>query len=576
MAKRNKVGIGLDVGSRSVQLAVLRSKKGGICLEKVASCDLPHEAVIEGQVMDSQAVCERIAGLLKNQHLKGKEAAISVGGRRVLIKKITTDEMSDEELKSTIAYEAKGALPFDISEVSLDYAPMPQDGENGRMDVLLVAAKNEMVFDATETLRWAGGRPALLEAEPFALQAALTEAGYVDEQSVVAALHIGFQSTEVSLFVHGQFDLNRSLTVGGKNYVESLIRELGIPFERATTLLARSDRTEEESECLDRIARQMSDKLAEQVEKAFPEYFGAGADRPATRIVLCGGGAHLPVLESALRQRLGVEVEIVNPFRNFVLPAKTEPGSLEMIAPNYTAAVGLALRAMGDVHPGFNLLFPTDRPGYKRTTYAGLSTVLPILGVSAILFVVVMLHLSQETKLSALHDRLKQIGKETDLYRDKIAVVEELNRKRADVAARVDVISQLDRDRFTRVRVMELLNGTLPELTWLDDVQDATTARGPGINIIGLTSSNLKVSQFMTNLLQSPMVRGVDLLVSEQTEVAGTPVTRFTLQATIPELTSYQPPADKPENQIKKGTQAIREKRAAEAKRQLQRETGKK
>jgi type IV pilus assembly protein PilM len=564
MPKRAKLGIGLDVGSRSVQLAVVRSKKDGVTVERVASKEIGHDALVEGMVMDSEAICNTISELLKENHVSGKEAAISVSGRRVMIKRITTDEMSDDELDATIGYEAKSNLPFDPNEVSMDYARLPQDVDTGRMEILLVAAKNEIVFDAVETLRWAGGKPALLEAEPFALQAALTESGYLEDEGVVAALQIGFQSTNAVLFNRGQYEGDRDLNVGGKNYVEGLIRELGISFDRAAALLAQTNRTAEEQETLVRVANQVCATLAEQVERSFPEHFGSGPENSGVQIVLCGGGAFLPMLEAELRGHFG-EVVVANPFRHLDVNPKTLSPDVTDHGPSYTAALGLAMRALGDTYPGFNLLFPSDKPSYKTRNYAGLKTILPVVGFSALIFGMGMIYLVQSNTLSSLNHKVTAIRKETDLYRDKIAMVEDLNKKRNDVAARIDVISDLDRSRFARIRVMQLLSNSLPELTWLTGVQEIGTERGPGLSVSGVSSSNLKVSQFMSNLLQSPQVRGVDLQVSEQTEIGGTNVTRFTLQVALPGLGLATAPAAKPVDQLKRGEQAVRDQKKAQA-----------
>ncbi|MFZ5434100.1 MAG: type IV pilus assembly protein PilM [Calditrichota bacterium] len=567
MAKRTKTGIGLDIGSRSVQLAVLRTKKNAISVERIASKELPHDAIVEGLVIDSQVVAERIAELLHENHIKGKEAAISVGGRRVMIKKVATDEMSDDELSATIAYEAKNNLPFDISEVSFDYARLPEDVDTGRMEVLLVAAKNEVVADTVDHLRRAGGKAGILEAEPIALQAALSEAGYLDDESTVAALQIGFQTTDVTVYKRGAYESNRNLNIGGKTYIEALIRDLGIPFEKATGILSGTQRSPDEEAALVRVAQQVSEKIAEQVERSFSEYFGIGAEAPVTKIVMCGGGAHLPMLETTLHQRFGIEVAIADPFRHFEMNVKgMDASAAQSIAPDYTAAVGLALRALDQDHPGFNLLLPQDKPGHKRTQYAGLSTVLPVMGFSVLLFGVVMVYLSQESKLMSLEKQLGAVRKEADLYRDKIALVEELSQKRADIAARMDVISELDRNRFARIKIMQILNNALPPLTWITSVQETGTPRGPGINLSGITSSNLKVSEFMTNLLQTKLVNGVDLLVSEQSEIADVSVTRFTLQVSFPSLGIREPTAAKRPDMLKQGAAAIRERRAAEEK----------
>jgi Tfp pilus assembly protein PilN len=279
------------------------------------------------------------------------------------------------------------------------------------------------------------------------------------------------------------------------------------------------------------------------------------------------------MLEAALRERFGREVVIADPFRRFEVRDKGVSSIAADAAPDYTAAVGLALRAMGDEYPGFNLLLAADRPEYKKSAYAGLGTVVPVVGISALLFGIVMVHLAQESKLAGLHARLQEVRKESALYRDKIALVEELSRKRADVATRIDVISGLDRNRFARVRLLQLATDNLPALTWVTNVQESKTPRGPGFNLSGVTSSNLKVSEFMTNLLQSDGVQAVDLLVSEQTEIAEIEVTKFTLQVVMPELGVAEPAPAQPVNLIKKGAQALREKREVED--QLKKEASK-
>jgi type IV pilus assembly protein PilM len=572
MTRRTKVGIGIDVGSSSVQLAVLRTGKTGIGVDCVDSRSLPHDAVVDGTVMDSQLVCDKISEMLQQHKLKGKPVALSVSGRRVMIKRISTEEMSDDELKSAILFEAKSNLPFDLGEVTLDYAKMGQDSESGRMDVLLVAAKNERVFDAVEPIAWAGAKPLILEAEPFALQAALAESGYLDENLVIAAIQLGFQSTDVVTFDHGQFESTRSFNVGGKSYVEGLMREMGLSFEKAANLLAKSQLGEDERASVMIVAHRVADRIAEQIERGMPSHFGAIADHPVDRVVLCGGGAHLPMLDAALRARLGCEVEIADPFRNLDVATSVRDPELGA-APEYTAAIGLALRALGDEHFGFNLLPPQDRPGAAAAKYAGAKTVIPVVGISAVILGMAIAHIAQENQLAELNRQLADVKSEADVYRDKIALVEDLTAKRADVSARIDVITDLDKNRFARVKMLQIVNDALPELTWITAINEAPTPRGSGLNITGVTSSNLKVSQLMSNLLKQPGVKGVDLLVSEQGMIADVAVTNFTLQCGFPELGLSPKTQPKPENLLAKGAAALKEKRKTED--QLKKETSK-
>ncbi|MCB9366695.1 MAG: type IV pilus assembly protein PilM [Calditrichaeota bacterium] len=562
MAKRNKYGIGIDIDSKRIHVAGLKASGEGVTVEKLACVDLPQESLVDGAWMDGLALSEILANLAKDLHLKGKDVAVSVGGRQLMIKKITTDDMSDDELRGAIEYEADANLPFNISQVSLDYARQHQDVDSGRMEVLLVAAKNEVVFDSTEPLAWAGMKPTLLEAAPFAIQAALTESGYLDDEGIVGVLHIGFQSTEVMLYEFSQFETSRSIPTGGKAFVEGLIRRCGFGFEKALGVLARDSRTEEEQDALDVVARATSERLAEQIERALPEYLGVLAEKPISKLLLCGGGANLPCLQSAIRHRFGLDVEVANPFRRMNSAGKDVSIPEGGDGAGYSCAIGLALRAMGGEHPGFNLIFTEDRPETKRASYLGASAIVPILGFSAVLLGILIVHLNQVTKLNGLEARLEAIREETDLYRDKIAVVEDLTVKRADVSSRIDVIRELDRNRFARLDVLEMLARRLPSLTWLTSTKEAPTPNGSGIHVSGITSSNTKVAEFMTALLQEPEVRAVDLLVTQQTEIAGTEVTEFTLQVAIPTI-EIQVAKPRKDNLLKKGADAIKETNAA-------------
>ncbi|MBK8128647.1 MAG: PilN domain-containing protein [bacterium] len=173
-----------------------------------------------------------------------------------------------------------------------------------------------------------------------------------------------------------------------------------------------------------------------------------------------------------------------------------------------------------------------------------------------------IVHLSQQNRLSALESRLEAIRSETDIYRDKIAVVEDLTMKRADVSERIDVIQELDRNRFARVEVLEMLARRLPSLMWLTEVKESPTPNGAGVHVSGMTSSNTRVAEFMTALLNEPRVKAVDLLVTQSNQIGETDVTEFTLQITIPTI-EMQAIKSKRENLIKKGAAAVKEKNKA-------------
>jgi type IV pilus assembly protein PilM len=564
MIGQTKRAVGVDIGSQRIKLVVLKKSKKGMELEHFFVEPLPVGCIVDHQIVDGFPLQDMLSKLTRASRTRGKDVATALYGKQVMIKKITTDQMSEEELAAAIPYEAEQSLPFDVREVTIDYVSLPRDLDVEGMEVLLVAAKNDLVHSVTDALREAGCRPGLLEVEPFALQAALTENGDLDEKSSVAVLQIGFQASTITLFQSGQFEGTRDINIAGKSFIEALIRLRGIPFERAVAILSRDRLAKADESALDEVIRQIGDRMSEAVIRSFPSNFGTTPEQPVTRLLLCGGGAHLPGIVPVLTERLGTEVEVADPLR-FVLPATNgRDDERRAAAPDLATAVGLALRGLGDLYPGFNLLPAEERKDAKKGRLIGAKVVVPVLALAVALLFMVIATIVQENKLGILRKNLADVEKETALYADRIAVVEELSQKRNDIAARINLIEQLDHDRFLRIHLLDEINRSLPSLTWLTSVREDNKAGVPSLIVEGVTSSNLRVAELMSNLLESPYLTDVKLTVTEKGEIAHTGVTKFTLQSTIKSLTPAKPTTPQREDAVAAGARAVRSARAAQ------------
>lgn len=582
MVRRARRAVGVDIGTHRIKIVVLKRSKTGIELEHFRIEPLPYGSVVDHHVMDGFLVSETLSRMVKASGTRGKEVATALYGKGVMIKKILTDQMSEDELAAAIPYEAQQSLPFDVSEVTLDYAAPPQDLDAEGMQVLLVAAKNDLVHSTIDILRDGGCRPALLELEPFALQAALIENGDIDDKTTLAILQIGFQLSTITFFHLGHFEGAAQINIAGRTYVEELIRRRGITFDRAMAILSGERLSKGDESALQEIAWQTGEKLADAVavirsfswnlgsvaEQAAspipPSSVGQESEQPRSRILLCGGGAHLPGIVPVLTDKFGTEVEVADPLR-FALPATDrQQDEVRAVAPDLMTAVGLALRGLGDPYPGFNLLPLEERKGAKKGHLAGATVVLPILGFALLLLTIVITTVVQENKLGILKNGLAEVRQETALYADKIAVVEELTAKRNDTATRITLIEQLDHDRFLRIHILDEINRALPSLTWLTSLRKEDKGEGLAIVLEGVTSSNLKVAEFMGNLVASPYFVDVDLTITEKGEIAQTGVTKFTVGAAIIAASEDMLTSPKKEDAIAKGVQAVRQARAAQ------------
>ena len=141
---RNLVGV--DIGSSSIKVCEIKEgRKGTRSLTRFAYHPLPPQSIVDGHIMNSGAVVEGLEKLFHRQ--RRKDVALRISGHSVIIKKVTMPLMTAEELREQISWEAEQHIPFDVSEVELDYQVLRQRQDEGQMDVLLVAAKKEEIQD---------------------------------------------------------------------------------------------------------------------------------------------------------------------------------------------------------------------------------------------------------------------------------------------------------------------------------------------------------------------------------------------------------------------------------------------
>ena len=166
--------VGLDIGSRSVKVAEITETKNGRKLRRFGVADIPPGAIEDGAISDPETVAQVIRQLFKSANIKTNNVALSIGGYSVIIKKINVQTMPEEQLQETIHFEAEQYIPFDISDVNLDFQLLGEVENNpSQMSVFLVAAKKEMVNDYINLATLVGLTPCIVDVKPLPCRTSL-------------------------------------------------------------------------------------------------------------------------------------------------------------------------------------------------------------------------------------------------------------------------------------------------------------------------------------------------------------------------------------------------------------------
>jgi len=348
--KTKKDIIGIDIGSSSAKLVQLRETKGVYHLVNLGLAPLPPEAIVDNAIMDSSSVVEVVTGLVKSLKVKTQNVATSISGHSVIIRKILLSIMTEEEMEASIQWEAEQYIPFEISEVNLDFQILgPDANDPSQMNVILVAAKKDFVNDYVAVFKEAGLNPMVMDVDCFALENAFEiNYGFESEENV-ALINMGASAMNINILKGGESVFTRDIQVGGNMFNEEIQKRLGLSSEDAEAVKLGGELDDVDPGSVSEVIMDAAETLAQEVQRSLDFFSATSADEKVQKIYLAGGVSKTPQVTAALERRLGLPVEVLDPFRQVVVNEKEfDPDYIRSVGPLFPVAVGLAMRRLGD------------------------------------------------------------------------------------------------------------------------------------------------------------------------------------------------------------------------------------
>ena len=339
---RKRTSIGLDIGSGFVKMVEVDHSGDQPEVSRVAMRPLLPDAIVEGEIMDYGLVSETVRGLFQDLGMKGTDVVTAIGGHDVIIKKIEMDRMKESDAREVIRWEAEQHVPFDIKSVELDFQILDPDGPGSQMQVLLVAAKRELVDNKVGLLQDAGVNPVIIDIDAFALHNAFQHNYPDSSDGIIALVNVGHETTNVNILDDGVPILTRDIPFGSRKIREDLQRERGLTAEQAEDVVQARETVHD----LDSFVESSADEVAVGIERASAFLMTREDGDSVGRIFLSGGGARIPGMAETLGRRMNVATELVNSFERVpVQSAAAGDISIEEAAPMLLLPLGLALRA---------------------------------------------------------------------------------------------------------------------------------------------------------------------------------------------------------------------------------------
>jgi type IV pilus assembly protein PilM len=164
----------------------------------------------------------------------------------------------------------------------------------------------------------------------------------------VGLIHIGARYTSINVLKHGLSAFTGDLPVGGESFTEALVHALQLSYEQAEALKVSGGGDAKKSAEVEKLLKPTADYLASEISRTLSVYRAMADEGGIQRIYLSGGGAKTPGLSRIIAERLGVDVELIDPFRGFTVAKGIDSESLAESATALAVGAGLAIRRPGD------------------------------------------------------------------------------------------------------------------------------------------------------------------------------------------------------------------------------------
>ncbi|HIE00227.1 MAG TPA: pilus assembly protein PilM [Thiotrichaceae bacterium] len=355
--------LGIDISSTAVKLLELSQVGKGYKVESYAMEPLQEKAVEDKNIVEMEIVGKAISNAVERAKPRAQHAAIAVAGPSVITKITTMDGgMSDEDMKEAIESDPATYLGQEVEEVHLDWKVIgPNEKEPERVDVLVVACRDETIEARIATLEMSGLKAKVVDIEKYALENAFFSMvaqndPEINDGETIALIEVGATTTSMSVLGKNKTEDDKTAgenrivytheeMFGGKQLTDQIISRYELNYEEAN--LAKRDGGLSDDYETD-ILEPFKVEMAQQISRMVQYYYAQSSYGKLSHILIAGGCAAIPGIIEEINNKVGGHVTIANPFASMSIASRVSKKALMNDAPALMIACGLALRTFDE------------------------------------------------------------------------------------------------------------------------------------------------------------------------------------------------------------------------------------
>ncbi len=346
----SKKVIGLDIGTNSIKVVELDLGQRKTKVLSFGVLPTPAGTLAGGEITDPVTLSQSIRELIQKINSKRKHASVGTWGTAVIVKRVSLPKMDLQLLDEQIRWEAEQYIPFDIQEINLEYHVLTGTQSNvDTMDVLLVAAKKDLIMNYLETVEAAGISCSILDVSSFALANCFVQNRGTQISETAAIFDIGSGITNFVVIENGETVFSRDIPLGGFSYTSDIQKGMGVSIEEAEGFKLDISLGRPAPDDLKPIIQVAHESFCDELSKSLDFFTSTSTHSRIDKIYVTGGGSLMIGLKESLANLSQIPVEVFDPFENIQVDTKVIAQEyIAQISPLAAVAVGLGLRKVGD------------------------------------------------------------------------------------------------------------------------------------------------------------------------------------------------------------------------------------
>jgi type IV pilus assembly protein PilM len=281
---------------------------------------------------------ERLAAALRSffaEHKLSKRVRLGVGNQHLVVRMMRLPAIEDsKEMEAAVRFQAQEQVPMPLDQAVLEHQVVggvpAEEGGSAQVDVVVVAARREMVSSFMEPIRRAGLDPVGVDLAAFgmirALAGARAQPANGEEPGAHAAGAVLYCNlgdvTNLAVARERACLFTRVSHVGLEAMTAALVSSHGLAPEHVAQWLsfvgleAPVHSLEGDAEIVAASRRALEegvDSLIDELRLSL-DYYGAQEGAvPVERIVLCGPGSAIAGVPAQMEARLGLPISAARP-----------------------------------------------------------------------------------------------------------------------------------------------------------------------------------------------------------------------------------------------------------------------